>query len=146
MLSKKRRSPWALDEGICGREEGKVERILNPDTGWKWDSCRELFKNLELFPLQSLFILLLFVVKNRELFTSNCDIRNVNTRYNVDLHLPKANLTVFQKGFFFYFGIRVFNILPSTVRDLSYDVKQFKLALKRFFLANPFSCLEEYFD
>jgi len=33
-----------------------------------------------------------------------------------------------------YFGIRVFNILPSAVRDLSYDVKQFKLAVKRFLL------------
>jgi len=42
------RSPWAL-EGICGRGEGKVQRILNSDTGWKWDFCRELFKNLELF-------------------------------------------------------------------------------------------------
>jgi len=36
-----------------------------------------------------------------------------------------------------YFGIRVFNKLRSTIKDLSYDVKQFKLALKCFFLLNP---------
>jgi len=87
----------------------------------------------------------LFVVKNRELFTSISDVHNVNTRYNSDSHLPITNLTVFQKGVF-YFGIRVFNKLPSSVKDLSYDVKHLKLALKRFFLANSFSCLEEYFD
>ena len=32
---------------------------------------------------------------NRELFTSNSDVHNVNTRYNSDLHLPIAYLTVF---------------------------------------------------
>lgn len=101
MLHKKRRSLWALDEGICGIGEGKVQRILNPDTGWKWDSCRELFKNLKLFPLQSPFIFsLLFVVKSRELFTSISDVHNVNTGYNSDSHLPIANSTVFQMEFF----------------------------------------------
>ena len=46
-------------------------------------SCRELFKNLEVLPrqFQYIFSLLLFVVKNRELFRSNSDIYNSNTRY-----------------------------------------------------------------
>ena len=79
------------------------------------------------------------------MFRSNSDVHNINTRYNSDLHLPIADLTVFQEGVF-YFGIGVFNNLPSTVRDLSYGVKEFKLALKRFLLANSFYCLEEYFD
>jgi hypothetical protein len=88
-----------------------------------------LFKNLEVLPLQSQYVLslLLFVVNNRELFISNYDVQNFNNRYNSDLHLPMANLTVFQKGVF-YFGIRVFNQLPSTIKDLSHDMKQFKLA------------------
>jgi len=37
-----------------------------------------------------------------------------------------------------YFGIKVFNKPPSTIKDLSYDVKHFKLALKRFSLAKSF--------
>jgi len=37
-----------------------------------------------------------------------------------------------------YFGIRVCNKLLSTIKDLSYDVKQFKLALKAFLLAKSF--------
>ena len=75
------------------------------------DSCHEMFKNLEVLPLQSqyTFSLLLFVVKNRELFRSYSDVHNINTRYNSDLHLPIANLTVFQ-NVVFHFGIRVFNI------------------------------------
>ena len=90
-------------------------------------------------PLQSqyIFSLLLFVVKNRELFRSDSDVHDINTRQNSDLHLPIANLMVFQKAVF-YFGIRIFNKLPLAIKDLTYDVKQFKLALKRFILANSF--------
>jgi len=51
--------------------------------------------------------------------------------------LPIGNLTVFQKGLF-YFEIRVLNEHPSTMEDLSYDVKQMKLALKSFFFLNTF--------
>jgi hypothetical protein len=82
--------------------------------------------------------------KNKELFTSNSYVHNINTRYNTDLHLPIANLTLFQKGV--RDGIRDFNKLPLTIKDLSYDVKQFKLALKEFLLANSSYSLEEYFD
>jgi hypothetical protein len=46
----------------------------------------------------------------------------------------------------FCFGIRSFNKLPSTIIDLSNDVKWFKLTLKRFLLASSFNCVEEYFD
>jgi len=79
----------------------------------------------------------LFIVKNREFFSSNSDVHNINTRSNSDLPLPKGNLTVFQKGLF-YFEIRVLNEFPTTIEDLSYDVKQMKLPLKSFFFLNPF--------
>lgn len=87
----------------------------------------------------------MFVIKNRDLFRSNSEVHNISTRYNSDLHLPTASLTVFQKEVF-YSGIRIFNHLPSTIQDLLYDAKQFKLALKRFLLTNSFYCLEEHFD
>lgn len=109
--------------------------------------CRELFKKLNILLLQSqyIFSLLLFVVKNRDLFRSNTKVRNINSRYNSDLRQPTDCLTVFQKGVF-CFGIGIFNHLPSTIQDLSYDAKQFKLALKIFLLTNSFYCLEEHFD
>ena len=64
------------------------------------DSCHQLFKILKILPLKSqyIFSLLLFVAKNRDLYESNSEIHNVNTRYSSDLHTPMANLATFQKG------------------------------------------------
>ena len=63
-------------------------------------------------------------------------INNINTRFSSDLHTPTANLTNFQKGPF-YFGIKVFNYLPT-------DIKQFRSTFKSFLLINSFYS-EEYF-
>jgi hypothetical protein len=87
----------------------------------------------------------MFVVKNRNLFKFNSDIHGFSTRYDNEFHLPSANLKLFQKGVF-YSGIKTYNHLPQTIKELSHDVKQFGLALKRFIISNSFYSLEEYFD
>jgi hypothetical protein len=69
----------------------------------------------------------------------------MNTRHNNSLHYPTCNLTVFQKGTY-YFGIKVFNNLPSRMKNLAHDAKQFRTAVKRFLLLNSFYSLEEYFN
>jgi len=81
------------------------------------DSCHQLFKNLKIPPLKSqyIFFLLLFVAKNRDLYDSNSEIHNINTRFSSDLHIPTANLITFQKVPF-YFGIKVFNHLPTSIK------------------------------
>jgi len=63
------------------------------------DSCRQLFKQLQILPLptQYMFSLLVFVNKNRELFLSNSAVHDMNTRNKHDLHLPTTNLTLAQK-------------------------------------------------
>ena len=55
------------------------------------DSC-QLFKNLKILPLKSqyIFSLLLFVAKNWDLYESNSDIHNINTRLISDLHTATA--------------------------------------------------------
>ena len=110
-------------------------------------SFHELLKKLQILPLTSqyIFSLLMFVVKSIELFKLNSDIHHIETRYNNDFHLPSAKLNLFQKGVF-YSGIKVFNQLPSGIKDLSHDTKQFKRALKRFTHSNFFHSLEEYFN
>ena len=97
------------------------------------DSCRQLFKRLEILPLKSQYILstLLFVVKNNYLFTTNQEIHNINTRCNTNLHPPLCKLTVFQKGVYFT-GIKLYNRLPANLKNLSNGMKLFKPALKRF--------------
>jgi len=91
------------------------------------DSCHELFKKLQILPLSSQYILslLMFAVKNRELFKSNSDIHHIGTRYNNDLYLPSTQLNLFQKGVY-YSGIKIYNHLPLSIKDLSHDMKHFK--------------------
>jgi hypothetical protein len=109
------------------------------------DPCRWLFKWLEILPLQSqyIFSVLLFVVKNKELFTSNQDIHNINTRSSKNVHPPVCNLTIFQKGVYFS-GIKLFNI-PLKIKSFTNKIKVFKLALKKFLILNSFYTVKEYF-
>ena len=71
-------------------------------------------------------------------------IHNINTRSSSHLHIQTANLTTFQKGPF-YFGIKVFNYLPTSIKNTPHDIRQFKSVLKSFLLINSFYSLEEYF-
>jgi len=93
---------------------------------------------------QYIFHLISFVAKNRDLYESNSEIPNTNTRFGSDLHTPTANLTTFQKGPF-YFGIKVFNHLPTSIINTSHDINQFRSVFKSFLLINSFYSLEEYF-
>jgi hypothetical protein len=81
----------------------------------------------------------------RSLFKLNSDIHGFSKRYGNDFQLPSANLKLFQRGIF-YSGIKTYHHLPKTIKELSHDVKKFRLALKRFIISNSFYSLEEYFD
>ena len=96
------------------------------------DSCHQLFKNLKILPLKSqyIFFLLLFVAKSRDLYESNSEIRNINTRFSSDLHTPTANQTTSQKGPF-YFGIRDFNHLPTSIKNTCNNTNLFRSVFLR---------------
>jgi hypothetical protein len=110
-------------------------------------SCHQLFKELEILPLQSQYILstLSFVIKNKNLYATNQNIHTINTRLNLDLHLPTCNLTLYQKGAFLS-GIKLFNHLPQTLKHLPIDIKVFKPALRRFLIQHSFYSVDEYFQ
>jgi len=67
-------------------------------------------------------------VDNKNLFHVNSEIHWINTRQNSNFHQPQANPTLYQKGTY-YSGIKAFNNLPPNLRNLSCDVKRFKLEL-----------------
>ena len=94
------------------------------------DSCRELFKNLQIWPVASQYIFpfLIFVVK-KELFILNFDFHHITTRYKNDFHLPSTLLTLFQRGIY-YSEINIYTHLPSSIKNLSNDIKRFKRTLK----------------
>jgi hypothetical protein len=64
------------------------------------ESCRELFKKLNILPLHSQYILsiLLFVVTNINMFKSNPMVRTIDMRHSSDLYLPSAHLSKVSTG------------------------------------------------
>jgi len=108
------------------------------------DSCRDVFKKLNILPLQSqyIFSLLMFVVKNKDLLKNISEIHSFNTRSHYDLHIPAANFAVFQNAVL-YCGIKIYNHLPPTIKQLSYDISKFKAVLNKFLYTNSFYTLEE---
>ena len=106
------------------------------------DSCRRYFKNLKIFSLKSQYILSIiqFIVKNKNHFQRNNEIHNNNTRHSCDFHLPSPRISVNQKGVY-YMGIRIFNSKPSEIKVLSYDIRLFNEALKKFLYSYVFYSL-----
>jgi hypothetical protein len=113
----------------------------------KGESCRELFKHLNILPLQSQYVLSLslFVVKNLNMFKPNSMFYSINTRHCSDLHQPPVQLTKVQKGVY-HLGIKGFKWLPNNIKSLSNDVKKFKSALKVFLLDSSFYTIQEFLD
>jgi hypothetical protein len=114
------------------------------------DSCRKIFKQLKILPFncQYIFSILLFVIKNNGIFPTNNEIHSISTRKDIVTtcipHPPQLNLTKAQKGVYFS-GIKVYNSLPQSIKQLSKDAKIFKVTLKKFLLIHSFYSLEEYF-
>jgi hypothetical protein len=71
----------------------KLQKVIRIMTGQGVrTSFRDRFKEMEILPLKSQYIfpILLFVVKNKQLFISNYDSHNVRTRQCENLHYPFA--------------------------------------------------------
>jgi len=91
-------------------------------------SCRQLLKELNILTIQSqyIFLILLFVIKNKDQFLFKSQVHK--NKYKTNFRLLSANLTVYQKGVD-YSGIKIYNHLPTAIKDSSGD-NTFKLALK----------------
>jgi hypothetical protein len=61
------------------------------------------------------------------------------------LHHPSANLTKYQKGFH-YLGVKVFNKLPTCIKEEVENTKKFKKILQKYLNEKSFCLLQEYFD
>jgi hypothetical protein len=88
------------------------------------NSCRDLFKRLEIFtvPCEYIFSLINFVTNNGQHFRTNANVHSVNTRRKHYLHKPTANLSCFQKSAY-YARIKMFNNLPSDLESLMNEKK-----------------------
>jgi len=110
-------------------------------------SCQQLFKELNILPIQSQYIfsvLLLLNIKTNFCLTHKY-IKSVQGKLTICTYLHTANLVIYQNGVY-YSGIMIYTHLPTAIKDLSGDKNKFKLALKRYLLHNSFFSLEEYFN
>jgi hypothetical protein len=109
----------------------KIIRIITNTT--PRNSCREIFRNMQIMTLYSQYIysLVLFTVNNKHLFTANNKIHKYNTRNNNNLHPALVNLTEYDKGRYIS-GIEVFSHLPHYLKALAHNLKLFKSSLKKF--------------
>ena len=124
------------------------KRIIRVISGsGRWDSCHDLFRKFQILPLPSLYIfsLLVFVNKNGNCFTSNCEVHDFNTRFSQNLHLPSTNLSLVQRGVLFSRS-KIYNHLPLNIKILSNDPDRFKFALKTYLAKHAFYSLDEYYN
>jgi hypothetical protein len=109
-------------------------------------SYRNLFKKLQTLSLtsQCMLSLLMFVIQNKNFFSTNNENHNLDTRQRSYLYLPQANLTIYQKGA--YSGVKIFNNLPLEIKNVAGDQKTIKIALKKFLYTYSFYTMEKYLN
>jgi hypothetical protein len=84
----------------------------------------------------------LFVVQNKNLFSTNIENYNIDTKQRNNVYLPQANLTIYQKEA--YLGIKILIINPWKLRMLLATKRKFKIALKKCLYSYSFYTTEEY--
>jgi hypothetical protein len=107
-------------------------------------SCRNFFRKLNILPFVSQYILplMMFIIKNKNQFTVNSEIHNINTRQHTNLHQPTSSLTGYQQGIYCS-GVRVYNHLHPHIKELSDGPKNFELQFKKFLYLHSFYSLED---
>jgi hypothetical protein len=110
------------------------------------DSCREQFREMKILPLRSQYIysLMMFVIKNREIFCTNKDCCEINIRHNMNIHMNQVNLAKYGNGVY-HVAVRIYSGLPNKLKAISNDPKMFKISLKEFLYLNSFYTLDEFF-
>ena len=110
-------------------------------------SCRSIFKKLRILPLASqyIYLLMLFVVNNTDLFKFNSATSIITTRQSTNLHQSSISLSICQRGVH-CMGNKVYNKLPSHIKKSLNNLRKFKTTLKEFLYTNSFYSIEEYFQ
>jgi hypothetical protein len=92
------------------------------------------------FYSQYIFSILIFVIDNISLFTTNSELYEINTRNKDNFYPSQPRLSISRNGVY-YMGIKAFNHLPSYIRKLK---NQFKNTLKNYLLLNYLYSLNDF--
>jgi len=79
-------------------------------------SSREGFEKLDIlkFPCLYIYALMLFAVKNLNIYLPNSSVHGMNTRQQNKLHIPSVRLSSIQRGVY-YSCVKIFNQLPQNI-------------------------------
>jgi len=91
-----------------------------------------------------IYSLLLFVINNKDQHILNSEVHSIKTSQHCNLHPPLPSLIKNQKGVY-YSGIKFLNNLPSHIKTMFDNPKQFKSTLKIFLHTYSFHSLAEHF-
>lgn len=107
------------------------------------ESCRPLFKELGIMTLPSIYIFftLLRIKENLNKYPTRRDIHSHNTRNRNTIDTPHIRLTK-TKNSYGYNGQRLFNKLPTFLRELS--LNRYKNYLKKWLTVNPIYSTNEF--
>ena len=110
-------------------------------------SCTESFKILDVLTFPSLYIyaLMLFAVKNLNIYKTNFSVHCVNTRQQNKLHIPLVRLSSIHRGFY-YSSVKIFDQLPQNVLKFCNNIHNFnKTLLETTLLKMPFIPLRNFY-
>jgi len=107
-------------------------------------SCRQLFKELNILTLSSLYILEVtcFLKRYCQSLELNVNVHNHNTRRKMDIHI-KSHRTNLYKNSVINMGSIIYNKLPDHLKEID-SFKVFKKKLKLFLLLHTFYSVEEF--
>lgn len=109
----------------------------------KFQHCRELFKEMKILTLFSLYIYqnLIYVRENLDKINYRGDIHHYNTRSRSLLNLAQNRLYKTDKKPL-TLASKLYNVLPLKIRELS--DREFKLRLKNFLCNKAFYSVKEF--
>jgi hypothetical protein len=107
-------------------------------------SCRQLFKELNILTLSSLYILEVtcFIKKYGQSLELNANVHSYNTRRKMDIHI-KSHRTNLYKNSIINMGSKIYNNLPDNIKQID-SYKVFKKKVKSFLLVHTFYSVEEF--
>jgi hypothetical protein len=76
---------------------------------------------------------MMFVTKNREIFDTNKDCYEINTGYNMNIHMKQVNLAKYGNEVC-HMAVGIYSGLPNKLKALSDDPKMFKIQFKGIFI------------
>jgi hypothetical protein len=75
----------------------------------------------------------MFVVQRKDHFITSIDSHNLETKQSNNLYTPQATLSIYQKGAY-YSWVKIFNKLPSNIKNVSGNINKFKSTLKNVYM------------